>query len=159
MWKLFGILALVALGGAALIGGGGWYWWTHYGTEFLDSGATAMTEGQASGRALDEGGCMTQALERHKADWNRTLASAVRNNIWLSACLDASRAQERFCDDVPSYDNLVAAAVWSASVCANHNLADSYCGNLVSNAVKYCSSPKRAAKLKPGVSPAPEIRS
>jgi hypothetical protein len=159
MGKLFAILAVIAVAGVLLIGGGAWYWWTYHGVEFLDSGKTAMLEGAASGRALDEGGCMTRAIERHKADWNRTMASAVRNNLWLSGCLDASRVQERFCDDVPSYDNVVAAALWAASACANHGLSDSYCGNLVSNAVKYCSSPKRTEKLKPGVFPGPAIKS
>jgi hypothetical protein len=159
MVKLFAILAAIAVAGSLLVGGGAWYWWTHHGAEFLDSGKAAMMEGQASGRVLDEGGCMTQAIERHKADWNRTMASAVRNNVWLSGCLDASRVQEKFCDEVPSYDNVVAAGLWAASACANQGLSDSYCGNLVSNAVKYCSSPKRAEKLKPGMRSGPAFKS
>ena len=159
MAKLFVILAAIALAGALLIGGGAWFWWTRYGTEFLDSGKTAMLEGEVSGRALDEGGCMTQAIERHKADWNRGMASAVRNNIWLSGCLSTSRAQEKFCDDVPSYDNIVAASLWAASTCASLGLSDSYCGNLVSNAVKYCSSPARGEKLRRGAPSGPAIKS
>jgi len=159
MVKLLAILTAIALGGSLLIGGGGWYWWTYHGKEFLDSGATAMVEGEASGRKLDESGCMAQAIERHKADWNRTLASAIRNNVWLAGCLDASQVQDKFCDSVPSSDDLVAAALWAASACANQGLSDSYCGNLVSNAVKYCSSPKRTEKLRPGTLPGPALKS
>ena len=159
MGKLFAILAAIALAGVLLIGGGAWYWWTHYGTEFLDSGKMAMLDGQASGRALDEAGCMLRAIERHKADWNRTMASAVRNKLWLAGCLETSRVQEKFCDDVPPSDNAVAAALWAASACANQGLSDSYCGNLVSNAVKYCSSPQRGEKLRPGTPSGPAFRS
>ncbi len=159
MAKLLAILAAIAVAGTLLIGGGAWYWWTNHGTEFLDSGKAAMMEGEASGRSLDESGCMTQAIERHKADWNRTMASAIRNNVWLAGCLDASRAQDKFCDDVPSNDDVMAAALWAASACANQGLSDSYCGNLVSNAVKYCSSPKRAEKLRPGTLPGPAFKS
>ena len=159
MGKLFAMLLAVAVGGALLVGGGAWYWWSHYGTEFLDAGKTAMLEGEASGRTLDESGCMVRAIERHKADWNRTMASAVRNNLWLSGCLNTSRVQEKFCDNVPSHDNVVAAGLWAASACANNDLSDSYCGNLLSNAVKYCSSSRRAEKLQPGAVPAPPIKS
>ena len=159
MVKLLAILAAIAVVGALVIGGGGWYWWTYHGKEFLDSGAAAMMEGEASGRALDEGGCMTQAIDRHKADLNRTMATAIRNNVWLAGCLNSSRVQEKFCDDVPAGDDIVAAALWAASACANNGMSDSYCGNLVSNAVKYCSSPKRAEKLKPGSLPGPAIKS
>jgi hypothetical protein len=156
MGKLFALLVAIAVAGAALIGGGAWYWWEHHSSGFLASGKAAMMEGEASGRTLDESGCMVQAIERHKADWNLTLASAVRNNLWLSGCLDASRAQEKFCDNVPSYGNVVAAGLWAASACANHGLSDSYCGNLFSSAVKYCSSPRRAEKLRAG---APAVKS
>lgn len=159
MGKLFAILAAIALAGVLLIGGMSWYWWTRYGSEILDSGKAAMVEGEASGRDLDEGGCMTRAIEKHKSDWNRTMASAVRNNVWLSGCLDSSRVQEKFCDDVPSGDNAVAAALWAASTCAALGLSDSYCGNLVLNAVKYCSSPARAKKLKTGAFRGPGIKS
>lgn len=159
MVKLLAILAAIAVGGALLIGGGAWYWWTNHGTEFLDAGKTAIMEGEASGRALDESGCMAQAIERHKADWNRTMASAIRNNLWLNGCLDTSRAQDKFCDGVPANDDVMAAALWAASACANQGMSDSYCGNLVSNAVKYCSSPARAEKLKPGTLPGPGIKS
>ena len=159
MVKLLAILAAIAVVGALVIGGGGWYWWTYHGKEFLDSGAAAMVEGEASGRSLDEGGCMAQAIERHKADWNRTMASAIRNNVWLAGCLGTSRVQEKFCEGVPAGDDLAAAALWAASACANNGMSDSYCANLVSNAVKYCSSPKRAEKLKPGTLPGPAIKS
>ena len=150
MGKLFVILAAIAAAGLLLIGGGAWYWWKHHSAEFLESGKAAMTEGQAAGRRLDEGACMVLAIDRHKADWNRTMASAVRNNLWLSGCLDASRAQEKFCDGVPAKDDVVGAGLWAASSCARHGFSDSYCGNLFSSAVKYCGSAQRAEKLRPG---------
>ena len=150
MGKLFVILAAIAVAGSLLIGGGAWYWWQHHSAEFLESGKAAIAEGQATGRRLDEGACMVLAIDRHKADWNRTMASAVRNNLWLSGCLDASRAQDKFCEGVPSQDDVVAAGLWAASSCARHGFSDSYCGNLFSSAVKYCGSAKRVEKLRPG---------
>ena len=155
MGKLFAILVAIALGGVLLIGAVGWYWWHNHSTDLLEAGKTAIGEGEAAGRQLDEGACIVLAIDRHKADWNLTMASAVRINLWLGGCLETSRVQERFCDGVPDKDDVLAAGLWAASSCARHGLSDSYCGNLFSTVARYCASPNRAGKL----SPAPLLKS
>ena len=94
--KLFLILGAIAIAGVLLIGGGAWYWWDQHSTEFLEAGKATIAEGEKSGDKLDESGCVVVALERHKADWTRTLASVIRNGLWLTGCLDTSRQQKPF---------------------------------------------------------------
>jgi hypothetical protein len=159
MVKLLGMLALVALVGAALIGGGAWYWWSRYGGEYIDAGKQAIEEGRESGRKLDESGCLKAAIERHKAEASYSMSAAIRNDLWLTACLDASQAQLKFCEGIPSDDDVLAASLWATSTCLNLGLSDSHCGNLVGKAVKYCSSPERAAKLRSVPGSMPSTRS
>ena len=148
--KLFLTLVIIAIGGLLLIGGGAWYWWNQHSAELIEAAKATVAEGQQSGRTLEESGCVIQALERHKADWNRTMASAIRNGLWLTGCLDASRPQQRFYDGVPPEDNPVATGVWAGSACVHYGLTDPYCHTLFQNVSKYCASPRRAAKLKTG---------
>ena len=153
--KLFLILGAIAIGGVLLIGGGAWYWWGQHATEFLEAGKATIAEGEKSGDKLDENGCVVLALERHKSDWNRTIASVIRNGLWLTGCLDTSMPQKTFCEGVPSEDNPLAAGVWAGSICIQHGLSDPYCHTLFQNVSKYCYSPKRAAKIKTGAPPGP----
>ena len=142
------IIIAAVLGVALLIAGGAWYWWRQNASEFLDAGAAAIAEGQNSGRGADEAGCMAAALERHKADGSKRMGAAVRNNLWLTACLDASKAKEKFCDGVPAHDSLLAVGAWAGASCVQQGFADPYCGNLFAVVTKYCSSPQRVEKLK-----------
>ncbi len=142
------IIVAAVLGMALLIGGGIWYWWSQNASEFLDAGATAMNEGQVMGRGTDESGCMTAAVERHKADGSQRMGAAVRNNLWLTACLEASKAKDKFCEGVPAQDSLLAVGTWAATSCVQQGFSDPYCGNLFAVVAKYCSSPQRAEKLK-----------
>jgi hypothetical protein len=149
--KVFLTLAAIAVASLVLIGGGAWYWWDQNSADLLDAGKAAISEGQKSGSDLDEEDCVASALDRHKADGNRSFGSALRNNLWLSGCLNASRPQERFCTSVPVQSEAIAVALWSAQLCAQHDLSDSYCPNLLQGVAKYCSSSQRADKLNRSV--------
>ncbi len=149
--KLFLILAAIAIGGLLLIGGGAWYWWDQHSTELIESAKASVADGQRSGGKLQESDCVVHALERHKSDWNRSMASVIRNGLWLTGCLDTSRPQQRFCEGVPPEDNPLVTGVWAGSACTQHGLSDPYCHTLFQNVSKYCSSPRRAQKIKSGV--------
>jgi hypothetical protein len=146
--KLFLILAGIAVAGVLLIGAGAWYWWDRHSGELIEAAKVAVADGQKSGRRLEEAACVVLALERHKADWNRSMASTVRNGLWLNGCLDTASPQQRFCEGVPPADSPVAIGVWAGSSCVQHGYSDPYCQTLFQNISKYCSSPKRAEKLR-----------
>lgn len=146
--KVLLILIAIVLGLAALVAGGAWYWWKQNSADLLESGSQAMNDGHKHGSATDEPGCIAAVVERHKADGARQLGVSVRNSLWLTACLEAARVKDRFCDDVPDGDSIVAMGTWAAASCVQHGFSDPYCGNLFAAVAKYCSSPIRAQKHK-----------
>ena len=148
MAKLFLILAGIAAVGVLVIGAGAWYWWDRHSQEVIEAAKLAVADGQKAGRRVEEAACVVLALERHKSDWNRGMASAVRNGLWLNGCLDAAKPQQRFCDGVPPPDSAIASGVWAGTACAQHGFSDPYCQTLFRNVSKYCASPQRAEKLK-----------
>ena len=150
--KIFENLVLtlisIAVVGVMLIGGVAWYWWHQNSAKLLDGAKAAVSEGYKSGGNLDEGGCVVSALERHKADWNRSMFSGIRNGLWLTGCLNASKPEEKFCVGVPPQSEVFAVGAWSGIACAQHGLSDPYCPTLFQNISKYCSSSQRVEKLK-----------
>ena len=144
------IIVAALLGIALLITGGAWYWWSRNSSDFLDAGTVAITEGDKVGRGLDESGCMAAAFERHKADGSRGISTAVRNSLWLMACLDASKVKDKFCDGIPAQDKLLAVGTWAGMTCVRQGFPDPYCGTLLGVVPKYCSSAQRVEKLKAG---------
>jgi hypothetical protein len=153
--KVLLIIIAAVLGVALLIAGGAWYWWSRNSSEVLDAGATAMTEGQNSGRRLDEGGCMAAAFERHKTDGSQRITAAVRNSLWLTSCLEASKTNDKFCEAVPTPDNLIATGTWGGKSCLQQGFTDPYCAVLFGVVPKYCASATRAQKLKTGAESRP----
>lgn len=146
--KVLLILIIIVLGLAAMVTGGAWYWWRQNSADLLESGSVAMDGGHKHGSATDEAGCIAAMVERHKADGSKQLGASVRNSLWLTACLEASKVNEKFCDGVPHGDSIIATGTWAATSCVQHGFSDPYCGNLFSAVPKYCSSPSRANKRK-----------
>jgi hypothetical protein len=146
--KLFLTLGLVAVVGVAAIVGAAWYWWKKNGTEFVETTKAAMDEGHESGRQLKESECLDLAVEKHKAEASDTFNGAVRNSLWLTACLEASQPQQKFCADVPAETEFIKLSIWVSQSCSQRNLSDPYCQTLFQNVAKYCSSPERAEKLR-----------
>ncbi|MCY7386484.1 MAG: hypothetical protein LH481_00195, partial [Burkholderiales bacterium] len=92
--KVLLTLVVLAVVGSLLIGGGAWYLWKQHSGEFFDAGKAAVAEGKKSGAGQKEGGCLAEALARHKAGANGSFGTAVRNNVWFGSCLSASTPQE-----------------------------------------------------------------
>ena len=154
--KVLLTLAAIIVAGLLLLVGGAWFWWDQNGSDLLDAGKTAMEEGQRSGSELTETSCMSTAIDRHKADTNRSFGSALRNSLWLSGCLNASRPQEQFCVGVPASDEILTMAMWSTQMCAKNGIDDPTCPNLMQSVSNYCASPQREEKLRGGAPPARE---
>ena len=150
--KIFNNLVLtlisIAVVGVIVIGGIAWFWWQQNSAEFISNAKVVAAEGYKYGGNLNEGECVVRALEKHKADWNRSIMSGVRNGLWLTGCLSASKLEEKFCVDVPPESEFVSVGVWTGTVCAQHDFSDSYCPSLIRNISKYCSSTERLNKVK-----------
>ncbi len=154
--KVLLVLAAIAVAGSLLLVGGAWYWWDQNGTAMLDAGKTAMEDGQKDGASLTETSCTSTALDRHKADANRSFGSALRNSVWLSGCLNTSKPQEQFCAGAPSSSEILASALWATQMCSKNGIDDPTCPNLMQSVSKYCASPQREEKFRGGAPPATE---
>jgi hypothetical protein len=144
-------LALIIAGVAIVLAmaGGAWWWWKDNAEKLQEAGTVAFDEGRKAGAKLREGGCVARAIERHRIDENRTLLGSVRTNLFLRACLDASRLEAAFCDGVPAKGEILSLGLWAGQSCAKAGFADAYCGQMFSQVAEYCSSPERASKLRP----------
>lgn len=129
----------------AAVGVSAWWWWQN--TDHLkELGKASYLEGQRAGAVLDETGCVTKAIAQHSDKENKTLLESVRTNVFLRGCLDASKADVKFCAGVPLKDGLLPLATSLAQSCANQG-TDSYCGPLLSQISEYCPSQNRTSKL------------
>jgi hypothetical protein len=146
--RLFLALGAIAFAGLTVLRAGGQHWLEQQGADLIDWGNAAISEGRASGARLDEGGCLNSALERHKADQADSISVRMKNDLWLSGCLQASKPQQQFCASVPPKSERVRAGIWTELACVRHGLWDSSCHSLFREVWKYCSSTERVEKLK-----------
>lgn len=126
---------------------GAWWWRGRNAEQLKESAKASYLEGQRAGAALNESGCLTRAIARHKDAENQTFVESIRTNLNLRGCLDASKADPKFCDGVPAKDDVLSLVAWVAQSCANLGFTDSYCGQLMTQISEYCSSQNRTSKL------------
>lgn len=137
-----GVMIVVAMAG------GIWWWWKDNAEKLQEAGMVAFDEGRQAGAGLRESGCVEKAAERHRVDANRSVFGTVRTNLFFRACLDASQPEAKFCDGVPAQGEMLATGLWAGQRCAKLGFTDSYCAQILSQVVEYCSSPVRASKAR-----------
>jgi len=142
LW-IFGVLFALVL----IVAGAGYWWWQKNAAGMMEAANAAMLDGRKRGAAMEESGCVTEAVGRHKADTNPSIAGSVKNGLFLRGCLDASKAQAKFCEGVPAKGNAVQIGVWAGQACAGAGLSDTYCPSLMQQVAEYCSSQARTSKL------------
>ncbi len=127
---LVGLIALVA---------GGVYLVRKYGPPLMEQGKQVMEEGESYGRQTDNEGCLTEGVARHKTADGFT--ELIKTNLFLRACLEASRPTPGFCDGVPGQLEFVKTAEWGHEQCRRHGLsAERQCGQLFAQVQQYCAA-------------------
>jgi hypothetical protein len=63
---------------------------------------------------------------------------AVKTTLYMSSCLETSKATPGFCESVPPPSEIVRTAEWTARECQKAELTDSYCPSLVRRLQKFC---------------------
>ena len=121
-----------------------------YGPAIVEAGKHSFEEGRDYGRRTDNEGCVTEAAARHGRGGG--LGDAINNNLFIHACLDASRPTPGFCDDVPSAFEFVKSAHWQLDECKRYGLApESQCGQLFQQVQQFCEQRRRTGTQ--GVAP------
>ena len=123
-----------------------WIWWDKNAEHLKESAVAAYAERQRVATALDENGCVSEAIARHSERANQTFVESVRTDLVLRGCLDASKKEPKFCSEVPAKLEVISVAAWSAQSCADIGFTDSYCGQMMYQIVEYCSSDPRVRR-------------
>ena len=93
------------------------------------------------GAKTDKEGCLKEALARHKRD--NSLTGQILTQAFLSACLEASKPSQGFCDGVPHPDDNMQLADWTLKKCSDLGLQnDQTCYVILIPVQAYCHKSK-----------------
>jgi len=122
--------------------GVGIYWIASRGPAFVEKSKQSVAEGERFGRETDNQGCVNETLARHKQ--NPDFSGALANQLFLTTCLQRSKATPGFCDLVPHRTEFIKSAEWQVEQCAKNDLHDSYCRQIFAQVEAFCDM--RAAR-------------
>ena len=113
-----------------------------YGPGLLEAGKQTYGEGVEYGRRTDDEGCLNEAVARQaRADG---FAELIKNNVFMRACLEASRPTPGFCDAVPRQTEFMKAIAWQQQQCQRYGLsAEQQCGQLFGQVQQFCELRRR----------------
>jgi hypothetical protein len=144
--RAFAIVIGVLFAVLVLVAGVGAYWWHRNGQTVVASARTALSDGHRRGLAVDEAGCLAEALERYRGDRDGSMGEVVSRSLWLNGCLGSSRVAASFCEGVPPAREFLNLAAWVTAACQQAGASGQGCQSLYQEVATYCSSPQRAAK-------------
>ncbi len=146
LMRAFAIVIGVLFAVLVLVAGVGAYWWHRNGQTVVASARTALSDGHRRGLAVDEAGCLAEALERYRGDRDGSMGEVVSRSLWLNGCLGSSRVAASFCEGVPPAREFLNLATWVTAACQQAGASGQGCQSLYQEVATYCSSPQRAAK-------------
>jgi len=113
-----------------------------YGPGLVEAGKQTFTEGAEYGRRTDNEGCLNEAVARQaRADG---FTAMIKNNVFMRACLEASRPTPGFCDGVPRQTEFMKAVAWQQQQCQRYGLsAEQQCSQLFSQVQHFCELRRR----------------
>ena len=108
-----------------------------YGPRLLEAGKQTYEQGVAYGRQTDNEGCLDEAVARYgRAEG---FADMIKVNVFVRACLEASRPAPGFCDAVPRQTEFMKSIGWQQQQCQRHGLTvERQCGQLFQQVQQFC---------------------
>jgi hypothetical protein len=133
-----------------------------YGPGLVEAGKQTYGEGVEYGRRSDNEGCLNEAVARQaRADG---LGDMIKTNVFMRACLEASRPTPGFCDAVPRQSEFMKSIAWQQQECARHGLPpEKQCSQLFGQVQQFCELRRRlgdnsnavSIEVEPAPPPAP----
>ena len=108
-----------------------------YGPGLVEAGKQTYNEGVEYGRRTDNEGCLNEAVARQARAEGFT--DMVKNNVFMRACLEASRPTDGFCDGVPRQTEFMKSIGWQQQQCQRYGLSpEKQCSQLFSQVQQFC---------------------
>lgn len=127
------LLALLVVGGSVAV----YLLARAYGPGLVEAGKQTYGEGVEYGRRTDNEGCLNEAVARHARA--EGFADMIKNNVFMRACLEASRPTPGFCDAVPRRTEFMKAIGWQQQQCRRYGLSqEQQCSQLFSQVQQFC---------------------
>ncbi|MDT5268695.1 MAG: hypothetical protein QOH49_881 [Acidobacteriota bacterium] len=129
-----GVLLVVLIVGTVVAG---YFAVRRYGPGLVEAGKQTYGEGVEYGRRTDNEGCLNEAVARQaRADG---FTDMIKNNVFMRACLEASRPTPGFCDDVPRQTEFMKAISWQTRQCQHYGLSpEKQCTQLFQQVQQFC---------------------
>jgi hypothetical protein len=127
------LLVVLIVGGAVAI----FFLARTYGPGLVEAGKQTYSEGVEYGRRTDNEGCLNEAVARQaRADG---LTDLIKNNVFMRACLEASRPTSGFCDGVPRQTEFMKSIGWQQQQCQRYGLTpEKQCSQLFGQVQQFC---------------------
>jgi hypothetical protein len=131
-----GVLLVVLLVGVAVAA---YFLARTYGPGLVEAGKQTYNEGVEYGRRTDNEGCLNEAVARQARAEGFT--DMIKNNVFMRACLEASRPTPGFCDTVPRQTEFMKAIAWQQQECRRYGLPpEKQCSQLFQQVQQFCES-------------------
>lgn len=141
--KILLIVAIVVVVLVAGVIGTGVVWWMKNKDALMARAKEVVAEGKEYGKNSENQACVDEAISRYKKEPG--FASAMSNNFFLRACLEASKPTPGFCDSVPRATEFMKSAEWQGDQCRRVDLSkDSYCRQLFQPVQQFCEHGARS---------------
>ena len=150
---IVGVLLVVVLVGALVAG---YFVVRRYGPGLVEAGKQTYDEGVEYGRRTDNEGCLNEAVARQARAEGFT--DLIKNNVFMRACLSASRPTQGFCDAVPRRTEFMKSIGWQQEQCQRYGLSpEKQCNQLFSQMQQFCEEHHQRSEdaNDTGVSPPP----
>ena len=135
--KVLLIVAIVVVLGIVGLIGAGAIWWVRNKDQLLGRAKEVVAEGKQFGKTHDTQAGVNESLARYKREPG--FGSAMSNNFFLRACLEASQPTAGFCDTVPMTTEFMKSVEWQVDQCRREGLSgDSYCRQLFQPIQQFC---------------------
>jgi hypothetical protein len=127
------LLVVLVVGGAVAL----FFIARSYGPGLLEAGKQTYGEGVEYGRRTDNEGCLNEAVARQARA--EGFADMIKNNVFMRACLEASRPTPAFCDDVPRPTEFMKSISWQSQQCQRYGLPpEKQCSQLFGQVQQFC---------------------
>jgi hypothetical protein len=138
-------IVLSIIGGLFLLGiiaaAGVVYWVYQNKDRWVQSAEKLVKEAREFGAKTNNGGCLEEALSRHKRD--KSITGRISTQGFLTVCLQASEPSPGFCEGVPPQNEILKSANWALKKCADAGLQnDQGCQQIFGAVQSYCHRSK-----------------
>jgi hypothetical protein len=129
-----GVLLVLLIVGTVVAG---YFVVRRYGPGLVEAGKQTYEDGVEYGRRTDDEGCLNEAVARQARAGG--FADMIKNNVFMRACLEASRPTPGFCDGVPRQTEFMKGVAWQQQQCQRYGLSQQQqCSQLFGQVQQFC---------------------